>query len=143
MSMTDPAVTVCFVVQIDGKELASFTTCEGLGVEIAVEKREEGGNNDFVHQLPGRMTYTNIKFTRPIDSESSKVAQWMAQMAATRTDRHTATIQAMTADGTVVCTWNLRDVIPVRWTGPQFGVDSPKIATETVELAHHGFLPGG
>jgi phage tail-like protein len=143
MSMIDPAITVCFVVKIDHKELASFTTCEGLGVEIAVEKREEGGTNDFVHQLPGRMTYTNIKFTRPIDSESAKVAEWMAQMAATRTKRHTASIQAMRADGSVVCTWNLRDVIPVKWTGPQFSVDSPKIATETVELAHHGFLPGG
>jgi hypothetical protein len=32
-------------------------------------------------------------------------------------------------------------VIPVRWSGPQLSLDSPKVATETLELAHHGFLP--
>ena len=142
MSMTDPAITVCFVVKIDDKNFGSFITCDGLGVEIAVEKREEGGNNDYVHQLPGRMSYTNIKFTRPIDSDSAKVAEWMAKMGPTQIKRHTATIEARTADDSVVCTWNLQDVIPVKWTGPQFGVDSPKVATETLELAHHGFLPG-
>jgi phage tail-like protein len=143
MSMTDPAITVCFVVKIDDKNFGSFITCDGLGIEIAVEKREEGGNNDYVHQLPGRMSYTNIKFTRPIDSDSAKVAEWMAKMAATQIKRHTATIEARTADDHVVCTWNLHGVIPVKWTGPQFGVDSPKVATESLELAHHGFLPGG
>ena len=33
-------------------------------------------------------------------------------------------------------------MIPVRWTGPSLNPESPKVATETVELAHHGFLPG-
>jgi hypothetical protein len=28
----------------------------------------------------------------------------------------------------------------VRWSGPQLSPDSPKVATETLELAHHGFL---
>jgi hypothetical protein len=31
----------------------------------------------------------------------------------------------------------------VRWTGPQMSVDSPKLATETLELAHHGFMGSG
>lgn len=48
----------------------------------------------------------------------------------------------MTADGTVVCSWGLDQVIPVKWTGPSFGVDSAKVATESLELAHHGFLAG-
>ena len=38
-------------------------------------------------------------------------------------------------DGEIVVTWNLEGVIPVRWTGPSLNPDSPKIATETVELA--------
>ncbi|HKE97450.1 MAG TPA: phage tail protein, partial [Actinomycetes bacterium] len=54
----DPAVTVCFTVEIDGKDLGAFTGCEGLGMEVVVEQREEGGNNGFVHQLPGRMKYS-------------------------------------------------------------------------------------
>jgi phage tail-like protein len=138
---TDPAITVCFVVAIDHTPIGTFTSCDGLGLEIAVEKREEGGNNEFVYQLPGHMSYTNIKLVRPINQDSSKVAQWMQKMAR-NVERHTATIQAMKTDGTVVCTWNLDRVIPVRWTGPQLSTDSPKVATETIELAHHGFVPG-
>ena len=46
-------------------------------------------------------------------------------------------------DAKPVFTWTLTGVIPVRWTGPSLSVDSPKVATETLELAHHGFLEPG
>jgi hypothetical protein len=28
----------------------------------------------------------------------------------------------------------------VRWSGPAFSSESPKVATETIEIAHQGFL---
>jgi len=141
MSVTeDPAITVCFSVNIHDHDLGVFTQCDGLGCEIVVEQREEGGQNGFVHQLPGRMKYTNIKLTRPITSDSTQVAKWFASMQ-DKVTRSTAEICAMTLDGTVVAKWELQGVIPVRWTGPQFNVDGPKVATESIELAHHGFLP--
>ena len=56
--------------------------------------------------------------------------------------RRTATIQVMSGDGTVVATWELDGVVPVRWSGPSLNLDSPKVATETVEIAHHGFRNG-
>lgn len=135
---SDPAITVCFIVTIDGHDLGAFTSCDGLGCDVAIEKFEEGGNPFFVHQLPGRLSYTNIKLTRPINRDSEKVAAWFASMAVAVTPTN-AHIAAMTVEGRRVATWNLAGVIPVRWTGPQFNVDGPKVATETVELAHHGF----
>ena len=45
----------------------------------------------------------------------------------------------MTAERKVVASWGLLGVVPVRWTGPSLNLDSPKVATETLELAHHGF----
>ena len=51
----------------------------------------------------------------------------------------TANISAMTAERKVVASWGLLGVIPVQWTGPGLNLDSPKVATETLELAHHGF----
>ena len=44
-------------------------------------------------------------------------------------------------DDIVVARWGLADVVPVRWTGPSLNLDSPKVAVETIEIAHHGFLP--
>jgi phage tail-like protein len=134
----DPAITVCFAVTVDGVELGSFNSCEGLGAEVVMEQREEGGNNAFIHQLPTRLKYPNIKLSRPLTSETEKVAAWFQSMT-TGVKRKTGQIVAMRGDGTVVARWGLDGVVPVRWTGPSLNPDSPKVATETIEIAHHGF----
>lgn len=141
---TDPAVSVCFVVTLDAIELGAFTSCEGLGAEIVLEQREEGGNNAFVWQLPSRIKYPNIKLTRPLTKDTEQVAKWFAKTigaggAARGTPQKTGSIRAMRADGTVVAEWSLLSVVPVRWTGPSLSTESAKVATETVEIAHHGF----
>jgi phage tail-like protein len=137
-----PAVTVCFSVTIDDDELGSFNSCEGLGVEVVLEQREEGGNNGFVWQIPTRLKYSNVKLSRPICNDTSAVMSWLAEMTTGVTVR-TAHISAMAAEGSIVATWSLFGVIPVRWTGPSLNLDSPKVAIETLELAHHGFVSEG
>lgn len=144
----DPAVSVCFVVKLDFMELGSFNSCEGLGCEVVIEQREEGGNNGFVWQLPTRIKYPNIKLSRPLTRETEAVAKWFAQAVqglgkrtpVGKDSKMTGVIEARTADGRKVASWGLRDVIPVRWTGPSLSLESPKVATETIEIAHHGFI---
>lgn len=136
----DPAVAYMFKVEIDGTKLGLWNSFEGLGWETVIETREEGGNNFYVHQLPGRMKYTNVKVSRPIGTDSSKVAEWMATLAAAQPRRTTAEITALGPDGNDMVSWSLQGVVPVRWTGPGFNVDNAKVATETLELAYHGFL---
>ena len=136
----DPAVAVAFGVKIDDDEIGSFNSCDGLGIEVVMEQREEGGNNGFVWQLPTRIKYGNVKLSRPVGRDSVKLTSWLTRFA-TGVTRQTATITARTNDGEIVASWNLDGVIPVRWSGPQLSLDSPKVATETLELAHHGFLP--
>ncbi len=138
----DTAVSVRYVVSLDGQELGAFSTCEGLGVEVVMEQREEGGNNSFIWQLPSRIKYSNVKLTRPVGKESHLITDWLISFAQQVT-RKTACISAMTVDGTVVASWSLDGVMPVRWSGPSLNLDSPKVAMETLELAHHGFLPAG
>jgi phage tail-like protein len=141
----DPAVSVCFIVTLDDMNLGAFNSCEGLGAEVVIEQREEGGNNGFVWQLPTRIKYPNIKLTRPLTRSTEQVAKWFGLVLAgtggrAPLTRSTGHIQAMTGDGTVVATWGLTGVVPVRWTGPSLNPESPKVATETLEIAHHGFL---
>jgi phage tail-like protein len=137
----DPAIGLYFSVKIDDIELGAFSTCEGLSVEVQTEDREEGGENGFVHKLPVRMKYSNIKFTRPIGPDSQKIADWFARMA-TSIERKTAHVSALTPDRKPLVTWDLAGVIPVKWQGPSFSAESPKVATETLEIAHHGFKVG-
>lgn len=134
----DTAVSVAFVVKIDDAAIGTFTSCEGLGCEVVMEAREEGGNNAYVWQLPSRMKYSNIKLTRPLGADTAKVAAWVSSVAQGY-ERKTAVIQAMRADGKVVAQWSLIDVLPVKWSGPSLNPDQPKVLTETLEIAHHGF----
>jgi phage tail-like protein len=142
MTQPDEAVAVCFVVKIDDESLGSFSSCDGLGCEFVMEQREEGGNNGMVWQLPTRIKYSNVKLSRPVTKDSATVVKWLSGMAA-GVRRKTATIEARTLGGDVIARWSLVDVVPVRWSGPQLSGDSPKVATETLELAHHGFLGSG
>jgi phage tail-like protein len=137
--LKDPAVAHRFKVVVTHFDLGTFMSCEGLGAEVVIEQREEGGNNAFVHQLPVRLKYTNVKLTRPVDGESAKVARWFASMEGSIT-RTEAEITALGGDGKEITSWKLQGVIPVRWTGPSLNVDTAKVATESLELAHHGFL---
>jgi phage tail-like protein len=139
---SDPAISVCFIVTIDGAQLGEFSSCDGLGCEVVIEQREEGGNNGFIWQLPSRVKYTNVKLSRPVGKDSHKLTEWLASFAS-GVRRYTASISAMTSDSQIIATWNLDGVIPVRWSGPSLNPDTPKVAVETVELAHHGFIPNG
>ena len=125
---------------VDSVDFGMFTSCEGLACDIEVTKRPEGGNNAFVPQLPGRVTYPTIKLTRPLDSNSSTIAAWVSSMATAPT-RSSIELTAYAADGTTtLASWTLIEAFPTRWSGPTFNVGQLAALTETLELAHHGFL---
>lgn len=139
LSEVDTAVTVHFVVSIDNRNLGAFSSCEGLGCEVVLETRQEGGNNQFTWQFPSRINYPTVKLTRPLGQDTRRIGEWITSITQGYT-RCTATIQARTADGTQIAEWSLDGVVPVRWSGPSFNPDQPQVATETLEIAHHGFV---
>lgn len=141
--MADPALGLRFQVTIDEQhELGNWQKCDGLSVEYTVEEYREGGQNGYVHRLPGRARYENIKLTRPVDSMTMSVAGWLASVQ-TKLSRGTAQINVLDSSGATVAHWVLSDVFPVRWSGPNLDVNGNQVATETLELAHNGFLGQG
>ena len=140
--MPERALSPRFTVKIDGMDMGTWTKCEGLAVEYEVFEYQEGGFNDFVHRLPGRRKYPNVKLTRPLDQDSPTIVQWVSKMV-TKVERKHAEITVLDANGAVVCRWNLTDVCPVKWTGPTLDASGNQIANETLELSHNGFLNAG
>jgi phage tail-like protein len=138
--MSDPAVGIRFEVTIDGLSVGSFTECDGLQAEYEVYEYQEGGQNGYVHRIPGRLKFSNVKLSRPIDKSSIELAAWFASLQAI-VKRQTAAITAFDGNNAMVAQWNLVDVYPVRWAGPTLNVDGNQVAKETLELAHNGFLP--
>jgi phage tail-like protein len=138
--MAETALALRFKVVIDDYgSLGSWTKCDGLTVEFEIQEYQEGGQNDYVHRLPGRCKYQNVKLTRPIDKSSDTVASWISGQR-TKPSRSNAEISVLDPAGEVVAQWNLNDVHPVKWTGPSLDAAGNQIATEQLELAHNGFL---
>jgi|SRR5438270_9310282 len=135
-----PGQVLRFRVQIDhDRDLGDWSKCDGLSVEFEVKEYQEGGVNDYVHKLPGRVKYQNIKLTRVLNQDSSKVATWLSSLQRD-VSRKTAEIAALDSTGETIATWSLQGVYPLKWTGPSFDVGSNSTATETLELVHNGFL---
>lgn len=137
--MADAGLGLRFSVKIDGQDFGNWQKCDGLSVEYDIREYKEGGENGYVHRLPGRVNYPNIKLTRPVDTGSASVSAWVASLQV-RMVPSTCQISVFAPTGDSVATWVLSGVYPVRWTGPQLDVNSSQWATEMLELAHTGFL---
>ena len=139
---TETGLALRFKVTIDDQNLGSWTKCDGLTVEYEVMEYQEGGMNDYVHRLPGRRKYQNVKLTRPLDKDSADVAKWVSKMG-NKLARSNAEIAVLDPGGQVVAHWNLHGAYPVKWTGPSLDATGNQIANETLEIAHNGFLEEG
>lgn len=137
--MSEPAVQGRFRVTIDNCPLGTFAKCDGLRANYAVKSYEEGGQNGYVHQLPGRLSYENITLTRNVNSESLGLATWFSSYQS-MVKRSTGRITVMDAAGNEIVTWNLMGVFPVTWSAGTLDADSSGVLTETLVLAHQGFF---
>jgi phage tail-like protein len=141
--MSGTGVSTRFKVEINGTDgdydLGDWNKVEGMSVERDIHEQREGGNNEFVHRLPGRIKYSNLKLTRPITKATADVAAWVSKAIIVERAT-TATITVLDSEGEEVTAWTLQAVYPARWTGPNLETGSNAVATETLELAHHGFL---
>lgn len=137
--MAGPGISWLFHVRIDAADVGVWTECSGLTATYEVEEFKEGGQNGFVHKLPGRLTFSNIQLKRPLDKQSGMLASWFASVPVTPV-RSTASITALDSNLDPVTVWNVVDVVPVSWTGPSFTSTGSSLAVEQLELAHHGFV---
>lgn len=134
-----------FLFEVDGVEIGRFMEVGGLEVNVDVEELAEGGENSYVHKLPGRMTWPNITLTRGI-TQNDSLLTWLnkssgEQFAASgnKLTRSTAAITLIGPSGTRLRAWEFDGAFPVRWKGPQFAAGSNEMATEELEITHHGF----
>jgi phage tail-like protein len=137
--MGEPATGIRFEVKIDGVDIGSFTGCSGLGAEYEIFEYQEGGQNDFVHRVRGRLKYSMVTLTRPVDETSGKLAGWFSSFRESAKPA-TGSIVAFDPQHNQIAQWNLTELYPTRWTGPTFSSDGNGVVKETLELSHNGFL---
>jgi phage tail-like protein len=134
-----------FLFEVDGVEIGNFMEISGLEVNVAVEDLEEGGENSYVHKLPGRMSWPNITLKRGI-TQNDALLNWLnkssgEQFAASgnKLTRSTAAVTLLGPAGKRLRAWEFDGAFPIRWKGPEFAAESSDWATEELEITHHGF----
>jgi phage tail-like protein len=129
-----------FYVKIDGMTSAVFTEMSGLQVETVVTEYEEGGNNGFVHRLPGRTKVGNLTLKRGIVA-SNEFFNWYSEILEGKLKYRHVDVLVYDTEGKELAKWSFANAFPVKWIGPQLAADGKNAAIETLELAHEGLIP--
>jgi phage tail-like protein len=149
----DLSVANRFVFEVDGVEIGVFSEVTGLQATVETFEFREGGQNGFVHKVPGRMTWPHLVFRRGI-TKNDPLLDWLSKTAGegfagngNKLTRATGAVTALDSMGVRLRAWEFLEVYPVRWKGPEFRADLNSPLEEELEVAHHGFrsktLSGG
>ena len=130
-----------FRIEIDGITVAQFSEVSGIQAETETEPYEEGGVNDFVHQLPKRTKYPHITLKRGI-TDVNELWSWHQDVVSGKFKRKNGSIILLSEAGDDKWRWNFSQAFPVKWTGPDLKADSNVVAFETIELVHNGITKG-
>ena len=135
----DPVGDFLFTVEIKDMTIGAFMECSGLQVEMDAMEYAEGGENTYYHRFRNRAKFPNLVLKGGVTKETA-VMQWFFDCQE-KTVRKEVTVKLVASDATVVRTWSFREAFPVKWQGPTLNATSNNVATETLEIAHHGFAP--
>ena len=80
-----------------------------------------------------------VRLTRAASDESAKVRKWLNENSF-KWKPQIATITLHDSHGDPVLPWTLKHILPLRWSVTGFDAAASKVATETLELNHRGFL---
>ncbi|MBN8592382.1 MAG: phage tail protein [Anaerolineae bacterium] len=134
----DPYLGFNFQIEIQGLVVGGFMEVSGLQLEIQIKEYQEGGQNAFVHKLPGPARFPgNLTLKRGL-SDSDLLWDWQSKVAAGNIQRRNGSVILLDETGVEKLRWNFFNAYPVRWNGPQFNAETASVAFETLELAHTG-----
>lgn len=147
-----------FQVTVDDLNLGSWSGCKGLKVELKTTRVNEGGNYWSEKVLPDKITWSPVTLERAVHPQDSPLVQrWLGLVASKWMNYdpeagdpagkpyspRNAKITLLGASLQVVTSWTLIGVYPISWTGPSLSATDNKVAIETLELGHEGFLEWG
>jgi phage tail-like protein len=125
-----------FMVSIQGVTIGIFTNCSGLRVEVEVFEYAEGGVNESLHHLPGRLRYPHLVLSRGLTDEKA-LLDWFSK-SCREAERKEITVTLEQAGGSGTRSWTFADAYPVSWTGPELDTHNNAIGGETLTIAHSG-----
>ena len=136
-SRQDPFPGFRFVLELNSVPAGGFSECSGLDLEIEIEQYAEGGENRFVHKLPGRRKQSDIVLKRGLSG--TELWKWFNEQKAGAIRPASVGLVIRAYDPAErPMTFEIHDAFPIRWQGPQLDAAQSTVAIETVTVAHQG-----
>jgi phage tail-like protein len=135
----DPYADFNFWVEIEGLIVGGFSEVSGLKMEVDVEVYNEGGLNEYPHQLPGRVKQNTITLKRGL-TDMDTLWPWCRDVTQGIIKRRNLTIYLLDEAGLPAMWWDVLQAYPVRWEGPDLRASGNAVALESLVLAYHGLV---
>ena len=125
----------------------AFQECSGLSLEAEIKDHLEGGRNDAVRRLVGRVKLQPITLKRgmfaatPDGYVDTRLWRWFEDMVAAEgpAQRYDGVIMVRTTfDDTPMAIWNFRRGLPLKVVGPTLNAQTGEVAIEELQIAHEG-----
>lgn len=136
-----------FAVEFGSETVALFQSIRGISVSRKTVPLEVGGENNFVRELPGRISYGHVTLASGLTS-STFFWDWMTEGqldgCASRRDFTLVQRRPNPDGGTPIFAevhrWNFVGAFPVSWRISDLAIDdAQKIVIESLELSFHYF----
>ncbi|MFB7056447.1 phage tail protein [Streptomyces vinaceus] len=133
-----------FQVELDGGRvlLGSWAQVQGLEVTWKVADYRAGDSGNDRWFFPGFTEYPALKLTRAACTDSVRVKSWLSENSF-GSQATTGTIKLLDPNNQEVIRWDLKSIVPMKWSIVGFEAGTSKVALETLELQHNGFLDDG
>lgn len=115
---------------------AGFQTVGGLERQSRIEPYREGGVNDHERQHVTLTTYPPLVLKRGL--VDTGLWDWHQDVIEGRVERRTVSVVLIGEDNQEVWRYLCEGAFPSKWTGADLDAAASGIATESLELVHHG-----
>lgn len=145
-----------FKLEIEGElqHLGFWSQVSGLAVQWNMLEYRVGDQGNDRWYFPGVTTYSNIVMKRAACKDSRLVKKWLDRASFNhRTVNGKITLYAAEAPSSgppgantpppvrpEIMSWELRRIMPLKWNIDGFDAGGNKVAIETLEVTHEGFL---
>lgn len=122
-------------------DLGSWFKVDGLDVTWDVADFRVGDQGNHRWYFPANNKYSTVKMQRAATSQDSpKVREWLNKTSFGFEVGGIVTLTLADSALTTVMEWELRNVMPSKWSINTFDANGSAVAIETLELVHEGFL---
>jgi phage tail-like protein len=118
----------------------SFQEVSGLVLDVNLDTYNEGGENRFVHRLPGRTKYQDLVLKRGMTPAPSGVTAWVVD--ATENFNYTPTnllVSLLDENHIPVTSWYVVHSIPIKAEISSLNAEDGKVVIESLTLRYEYF----